>query len=123
MNIPDILVKARITLDLKQKEAAEICGISRSHWANFEIGKRVPLPENVPAIAKYMRLTVEQREFLARTAIQHHADEETRRLLHSLERKLLDGQKEVRCLRVQMADIVEELRRRGIGLPESCRDL
>jgi transcriptional regulator with XRE-family HTH domain len=123
VDIPAILVQARRRLALTQQQAANICGVSRPHWGNFEIGKRIPLPENVTAIAKYLKLTEDQRDTLARTAIQHHADEETMRLIRFLERSLTESHKEVARLRVQLSDIVAEVQRRGFALPESCRDL
>lgn len=46
----DWLINIRLELGLSQKEAAEKCGISRSTYAGYEIGRRDPEIKNAMAV-------------------------------------------------------------------------
>jgi transcriptional regulator with XRE-family HTH domain len=112
MDIHKHIAEARIKQGITQQQAAEQLGVTRGHWANYETGGRIPLPDHVPAMAKFLRLTDSVRDALLRRAIAEHESKETNRLIGLLERQLAN-------YREQFARIVEELRRRDIRVPES----
>jgi transcriptional regulator with XRE-family HTH domain len=111
MDIPELIKTKRKHAGFTQESAAKVAGVSRSHWSNYETGDRVPLPGNVPELAKILCLTPAERDAVARFAIAEHGDDETKRLILSLERKVLDQRKE-------FARVAQELRRKGFDIPE-----
>lgn len=123
MNLSEILTNSRKLLNFNQEEVADACQVSRSHWANFEIGKRVPLPDDIPRIAKILGISPKQRDYMIKFAVMHHGGTEVSRLIEGLETQILDSKKEVSGLRAQLSDLVKVLRAQGVRLPESCNDL
>ena len=123
MNIPQIIKESRKKLYKSASEAADAAGISRGHWANFESGGRVPLPDNVLAIVKTIKLSEDQAKALFNAAIDRHDSHVAKLIIHDLEEQVADSGEQIAKLQGQLREIVLLLRQRGVELPDSCADI
>jgi transcriptional regulator with XRE-family HTH domain len=56
MDIRAALAQQRRTRDISQKQAGVLCGVSQETFRRWEVGESRPKDENVPAVARFLKM-------------------------------------------------------------------
>lgn len=105
-------------LDMTQAEFGARIDLSERYTSNILYGRRTLPLEQLTNACRALKLAAGSREraHFERMAYLSHAPEEVSHMIEDLERQLANR-------REQVVQLVAEMRRRGIELPESVSDL
>lgn len=95
---------------------ASIVGVTPGFVSQVATKRSKIPPESIGRWADALHLQGDDREQFVRLAFLAHAPEEVRQLVNDLDRQLAHRFQ-------QVGQLIAEFRRRGVKIPESCRDL
>jgi transcriptional regulator with XRE-family HTH domain len=111
-------------LHLTQAELAKRSGISRTHIASLETGRRGPDDEQIQRLSAALRLDPKERERFTEAGNSARADQDTdlAGYVDRLERRLRIADERLRTFIQVLTRIRDTLARKGVQLPQDILD-